>query len=161
MSIEACSPQLPEVSTAPSSQANSSDTMNTGSELPQTSTGDHHASNRRSDSQLSFHLPEVDAHINISEDPLQQQGHPSSGHMTGGPTDSEKRHDAPACHGAIRGLAPTSGAAHRQPVTRDFRLLLHRLDAFQPRDLFLGEYVLLGRGHRRQGGALPACTPHK
>ena len=45
-------------------------------------------------------------------------------------------------------------ATDMETSIRGVRTLVHRLDAFTPRDLFLGQFVMLGREQRRQGGAL-------
>lgn len=48
-------------------------------------------------------------------------------------------------------------------TSRDVRALLKWLDAFThaPNELFLGEYEMLGREHRRRGGAAPCmCSRH-
>ena len=147
--------QLPEVSTANSPRSDCGDTE-TGDLGMRHDDERHPVHSPTFESQLSFHLPEVDAHV--TADMTQQQANSSSGDVTMALTGSDQRHDAPASDSVARGLAPSSFAATKQPINRDFRLLLHRLDAFQPHDLFLGEYVLLGREQRRQGGARSACS---
>lgn len=148
--VESCSLHLPEVSDANVPQSGFRHTTSNDPEVPLTNNG--HTETPHSESQISFHLPEVDTHITADKTP--QDELVSGGDVTTSLTDSEEHRDAPASVGMVHGFAPTLFAAPKQPVSRDVRLLLRRLDAFQSHDLFLGEYVLMGREHRRQDGAL-------
>lgn len=73
--------------------------------------------------------------------------------------------DVRAVDHATQGLAAAARAAPGQILRHDVRLLMHQLDSFKASDLFLGRYVLLGRGERRQGGARPSlsweCLPSR